>query len=197
MDSPTEKSWIQNQNSKPNQPNGITLVLEPVNDTFQQKRITLVEGSSLKIGRMTNKGTAPTESNGYFDSKVLSRNHAEVSYHNNQVFIKDLRSSNGTFINGKRLSAEGKESSPIELKHGDDLEFGVDIINEQDKKLLFRKVAAKVCLSQAGSDMYDAVITGVEPPKTITNGHVCSFFLYIKLHIFKISNTFILLSGEH
>ncbi|RGB40010.1 SMAD/FHA domain-containing protein, partial [Rhizophagus diaphanus] len=83
------------------------------------------------------------ESNGYFDSKVLSRYHAEIIYRNNQVFIKDSKSSNGTFINGKRLSAEGKESSPIELRHGDDLEFGVDIVNEQDKKLMFRKVAAK------------------------------------------------------
>ncbi|CAG8485288.1 13698_t:CDS:2 [Funneliformis caledonium] len=168
MGSPIENPWIQS--SRPNQPNVITLFLEPINDTFQPKRLTLVEGGSIKIGRMTNKGTTPTESNGYFDSKVLSRNHAEVNYHNNQVFIKDLKSSNGTFINGKRLSAEGKESNPIELRHGDDLEFGVDIINEQDKKLLFRKVAAKVCLSQPGGNIYDPVITGVEHHK-ITNGH--------------------------
>src|SRR4051794_11877568 len=134
MDLQTEKLWIQTP--RQNQTNGgIALVLEPVNETFQPKRLTLVEGSYVKIGRMTNKGTTPTDSNGYFDSKVLSRNHAEVIYRNGQVFIKDLKSSNGTFINGKRLSAEGKESSPIELKHGDDLEFGVDIINEQDKKL--------------------------------------------------------------
>ncbi|CAI2176325.1 12346_t:CDS:2 [Funneliformis geosporum] len=168
MGSPIENPWIQS--SRLNQPNVITLFLEPINDTFQPKRITLVEGGSIKIGRMTNKGTTPTESNGYFDSKVLSRNHAEVNYHNNQVFIKDLKSSNGTFINGKRLSAEGKESNPIELRHGDELEFGVDIINEQDKKLLFRKVAAKVCLLQPGGNLYDPVITGIEHQK-ITNGH--------------------------
>jgi pSer/pThr/pTyr-binding forkhead associated (FHA) protein len=36
-----------------------------------------------------------------------------------QIYIKDVRSSNGTFVNGERLSAEGAESSPEELKHED------------------------------------------------------------------------------
>lgn len=36
-----------------------------------------------------------------------------------QIFIKDVKSSNGTFINGERLSQEGVESEPFELKTGD------------------------------------------------------------------------------
>ena len=36
-----------------------------------------------------------------------------------QIFIKDVKSSNGTFINGERLSAEGLESEPFELKSDD------------------------------------------------------------------------------
>jgi pSer/pThr/pTyr-binding forkhead associated (FHA) protein len=36
-----------------------------------------------------------------------------------QIFIKDVKSSNGTFINGDRLSAEGVESEPFELKSED------------------------------------------------------------------------------
>jgi pSer/pThr/pTyr-binding forkhead associated (FHA) protein len=180
MELTIDKMWIQGQRQNQNQSygGGITIILEPLNDTFQQKRVTLSEGDSIKIGRMTNKSTTPTESNGYFDSKVLSRNHAEIIYRNNQVYIKDSKSSNGTFINGKRLSAEGKESSPVDLKHGDDLEFGVDIVNEQDKKLLFRKVAAKVYFSQAGNELYDVGINGIEHQKVITNGHVC-----IKIHV--------------
>ena len=46
------------------------------------------------------------------------------------MYIKDLKSSNGTFVNGNRLSEEGVESAPHELKEGDVLEFGVDIANE-------------------------------------------------------------------
>ena len=36
-----------------------------------------------------------------------------------QIFIKDVKSSNGTFINGERLSAEGVESEAFELKSED------------------------------------------------------------------------------
>ena len=49
------------------------------------------------------------------------------------------RSSNGTFLNGKRLSPENIESSPFELNHGDLLTFGTNIIDEngQGKNLTF------------------------------------------------------------
>jgi pSer/pThr/pTyr-binding forkhead associated (FHA) protein len=36
-----------------------------------------------------------------------------------KIFIKDVKSSNGTFINGERLSPEGLESEPYELKSDD------------------------------------------------------------------------------
>ncbi|CAG8782945.1 12066_t:CDS:2, partial [Acaulospora colombiana] len=95
-------------------------------------------GVPVKIGRTTNKHTAPTEKNGYFDSKVLSRIHDEVWIDNGKVYIKDLKSSNGTFVNGRRISAESKESEHVELNDYDLLEFGIDINNE-DRKLLFSK----------------------------------------------------------
>jgi pSer/pThr/pTyr-binding forkhead associated (FHA) protein len=111
--------------------------------------ISLVpSGTRVKIGRQTNAKTVPGERNGYFDSKVLSRQHAEVweeggkvrslvlciiyaskldrcmnvtffSALITQIFIKDVKSSNGTFVNGDRLSAEGVESDPWELKTED------------------------------------------------------------------------------
>ena len=58
-----------------------------------------------------------------------------------------MKSSNGTFINGIILSAK---SDSVKLRHGDYLEFGVDIINEQDRSILFHKVATWVYLSYAG-----------------------------------------------
>jgi pSer/pThr/pTyr-binding forkhead associated (FHA) protein len=36
-----------------------------------------------------------------------------------QIYIKDMKSSNGTFINNERLSPEGVESDPFELKSED------------------------------------------------------------------------------
>jgi pSer/pThr/pTyr-binding forkhead associated (FHA) protein len=49
---------------------------------------------------------------------VLSRSHAEVWSDNGKVFIKDTKSSNGTYINEIRLSAGGVESPPHELRTG-------------------------------------------------------------------------------
>ena len=95
------------------------LYLDPLNDSFVPKHISLVGGQRVKIGRQTNAKTVPGERNGYFDSKVLSRQHAEVWEDGGKIFIKDVKSSNGTFINGERLSAEGVESDPYELKTDD------------------------------------------------------------------------------
>jgi pSer/pThr/pTyr-binding forkhead associated (FHA) protein len=44
-----------------------------------------------------------------------------------QIFIKDVKSSNGTFINGDRLSPESMESEPCELK-SDDIVVCIDCI---------------------------------------------------------------------
>lgn len=54
------------------------LYLYPLNDSFVPKHIALSHGQHVKIGRQTNAKTAPGERNGFFDSKVLSRQHAEV-----------------------------------------------------------------------------------------------------------------------
>jgi len=53
------------------------LYLYPLNDTWAPKHITLTNVHT-KIGRQTSSKTAPGERNGFFDSKVLSRQHAEV-----------------------------------------------------------------------------------------------------------------------
>lgn len=61
------------------------LYLYPLNDSFVPKHISLVNGQRVKIGRQTNAKTVPAERNGYFDSKVLSRQHAEVWEENGKV----------------------------------------------------------------------------------------------------------------
>ena len=63
------------------------LYLYPLNDSFVPKHISLVSNQRVKIGRQTNAKTVPAERNGYFDSKVLSRQHAEVWEENGKVRI--------------------------------------------------------------------------------------------------------------
>ncbi|KAK7018571.1 glycosyltransferase family 69 protein [Favolaschia claudopus] len=121
------------------------LYLYPLNESFIPKHISLTPpGQRVKIGRQTNAKTSPGERNGYFDSKVLSRQHAEVWEENGKIFIKDVKSSNGTFVNGERLSPEGLESEPFELKTDDNVEFGIDIVGEDNKTIIHHKVAARV-----------------------------------------------------
>ncbi|TKA76821.1 hypothetical protein B0A49_03702 [Cryomyces minteri] len=117
-----------------------------MNGTFDTKTITVpFQPDILRIGRQTNQKTLPTPTNGYFDSKVLSRQHAEVwAERNGKVFIKDVKSSNGTFVNGQRLSSENRESEPHELRAEDLLELGIDIVSEDQKTVVHHKVAARV-----------------------------------------------------
>jgi pSer/pThr/pTyr-binding forkhead associated (FHA) protein len=49
-----------------------------------------------------------------------------------KVLIKDVKSSNGTFLNGKRLSGENMESPAFEMFDGDRIEFGVDFVGENN-----------------------------------------------------------------
>lgn len=122
------------------------LYLLSMNGTFERKTITVpYYPESLRIGRQTNAKTVPTPSNGFFDSKVLSRQHAEIwADRNGKVWIRDVRSSNGTFVNGTRLSAENRDSEPHELQSQDHLELGIDIVSEDQKTVVHHKVAAKV-----------------------------------------------------
>ncbi|KAJ2796767.1 hypothetical protein H4S07_006124 [Coemansia furcata] len=61
-----------------------------------------------------------------FKSKVVSRSHAEIWTEGGQFFIKDTKSSSGTFLNHMRLSPPGQESRPHPLHDGDILQLGVD-----------------------------------------------------------------------
>ncbi|KAE8216698.1 hypothetical protein CF327_g126 [Tilletia walkeri] len=124
------------------------LHLFSLNNTFAPKHIllgppTVTPHLRLKIGRQTSQKTAPHPSNTYFDSKVLSRTHAELWSENGKIYIRDLRSSNGTFINGNRLSPEGCESDACEIKNEDLIEFGIDIVAEDGQAILHHKVAAR------------------------------------------------------
>ncbi|CAG8436807.1 6893_t:CDS:10 [Ambispora gerdemannii] len=127
----------------------IVVLLQPLNNTFTMKKFILADKEKVKIGRQTTTKTMPSDTNGYFDSKVLSRSHAEVWNDRGKVYIKDVKSSNGTFVNNRRLSPEGSESEPEELHDGDILEFGIDILGDDNHTIMYKKVSAKVLTSGA------------------------------------------------
>ncbi|QPC72325.1 hypothetical protein HYE68_003077 [Fusarium pseudograminearum] len=134
---------MQGEQVPPGQP---VLYLLSLNGTFERKTIAVpFAPETLRIGRQTNQKTVPTPTNGFFDSKVLSRQHAEIyAERNGKIYIRDVKSSNGTFVNGTRLSQENRESEPHELQTSDHLELGIDIVSEDQKTVVHHKVAAKV-----------------------------------------------------
>ena len=100
------------------------LILHPKDDK-SERRVVVVPPSSaspVRVGRVVNPKTPAKSDNLLFDTKVLSRNHAEVfSDGQGRVFIRDLGSSNGTYINGYRLSADAVASEPFQLIVGQEL----------------------------------------------------------------------------
>ena len=51
----------------------------------------------------------------------VSGNHAEIIVRNNKVYLEDLHSTNGTFLNGKRISGK------VQLSNKDEITIGKSI----------------------------------------------------------------------
>lgn len=88
---------------------------------------------SVSIGRYTEKNKAaahaPQGSSApiVFKSKVVSRTHALLQCNEiGQWFLKDCKSSSGTFLNSIRLSPASQESSLMPLVDGDVIQLGMD-----------------------------------------------------------------------
>ncbi|PWZ00242.1 hypothetical protein BCV70DRAFT_151914, partial [Testicularia cyperi] len=89
---------------------------------------------AVKVGRFTDRQPGSNGGGGRIDSsriafksKVVSRGHAEVWCEaGGKFFIRDTKSSSGTFLNHIRLSAPNVESKPFAIKDGDVIQLGVD-----------------------------------------------------------------------
>ncbi|KAA8571498.1 hypothetical protein EYC84_001498 [Monilinia fructicola] len=85
-----------------------------------------------KIGRASkspNKGLQGATDNAWFDSPVMSRNHAEIIYSPSEksIQIRDVGSMHGTFVNGEKL---GDNIKPLNLN--DEIAFGVGVRRGMD-----------------------------------------------------------------
>ena len=80
------------------------------------------EGASpLTIGRAPDVDLILTD-------PEVSRRHARLETHGKYVYVRDLGSSNGTFLNGRRIT------SAIEIRPGDEIDIGTTrVVVEQLK----------------------------------------------------------------
>lgn len=81
--------------------------------TLQYEGIALKEytlGTGVTIGRLPDNAVI-------IDNPAVSGHHARVYLEGNQVVLEDLRSTNGTFVNGRPITRQA-------LQHGDELLVG-------------------------------------------------------------------------
>ena len=77
-----------------------------------------------------------------FKSKVVSRRHCEFWCSQGQWFVKDVKSSSGTFLNHIRLSQPNIESRPYPVNDGDIVQLGIDFRGGEE--MIFRCVKIRV-----------------------------------------------------
>lgn len=86
----------------------------------QGRQLPLIYDRSL-IGRLSEAdGVKPEVDLAAFGEGGVSRKHAQITRAEGQVYLEDLSSSNGTFLNGTRL----QPGLQTPLQHQDEVRFG-------------------------------------------------------------------------
>ena len=122
--------------------------------TFAPVSRTLPTGSEIiRVGRYSERESQPNVPHNVpsaapvgFKSKVVSRRHCEFWYKDGKWYIKDVKSSSGTFLNHIRLSPAGSESKPFPVNDGDIVQLGIDF--KGGEEMIFRCVKMRLELNR-------------------------------------------------
>lgn len=115
---------------------------------------TLPSGDDvIRVGRYSERDSqpqvpanVPSSAPVGFKSKVVSRRHCEFWYEEGKWYIKDVKSSSGTFLNHIRLSPPGQESKPFPVNDGDVVQLGIDF--KGGEEMIFRCVKMRLELNR-------------------------------------------------
>ncbi|KFH41647.1 E3 ubiquitin-protein ligase-like protein [Hapsidospora chrysogenum ATCC 11550] len=124
--------------------------------TFPPISRTLPTGTEcIRVGRYSERDSQsmanapnnqPSAAPVGFKSKVVSRRHCEFWYENGKWYIKDVKSSSGTFLNHIRLSPPSQESKAFPVNDGDIIQLGIDF--KGGEEMIFRCVKMRVELNR-------------------------------------------------
>ncbi|KAI0881885.1 RING finger protein [Annulohypoxylon maeteangense] len=108
---------------------------------------------AIKVGRYSERENhalvpinTPSSAPVGFKSKVVSRRHCEFWFEKGKWYIKDVKSSSGTFLNHIRLSAPGTESKPFPINDGDIVQLGIDF--KGGEEMIYRCVKMRIELNR-------------------------------------------------
>ena len=124
--------------------------------TFSSITRTLPNSSDIiRVGRYSERdnqaaasqvANQPSAAPVGFKSKVVSRRHCEFWSEDGKWYIKDVKSSSGTFLNHIRLSAPSQESKAFPINDGDIIQLGIDF--KGGEEMIFRCVKMRVELNR-------------------------------------------------
>lgn len=124
-----------------------SLVFSPMSRTLPTgKEVIRVGRYSERDGQPALAPSTPSAAAVGFKSKVVSRRHCEFWYQSGRWYIKDVKSSSGTFLNHIRLSSPGTESKPFVVNDGDIVQLGIDF--KGGEEMIFRCVKIRIELNR-------------------------------------------------
>ncbi|RDW94745.1 hypothetical protein BP5796_00508 [Coleophoma crateriformis] len=136
--------FIQHQDPRAQRP---SLAFSPM------ARILPTGKETIKVGRYSEREAQPVQPVNVpsaapvgFKSKVVSRRHCEFWCAQGKWYIKDVKSSSGTFLNHIRLSSPNTESRPFPINDGDIVQLGIDF--KGGEEMIFRCVKIRVELNK-------------------------------------------------
>lgn len=101
-----------------------TLRLIPTGSSKFAAKSFYIDTLSLKTVQAAKKATEETPSNLYFRHRSINDFHAEFNLQYDELFVRDLGSESGTFINGVRVGAVGVPWTPRAVSTGTEIRFG-------------------------------------------------------------------------
>jgi pSer/pThr/pTyr-binding forkhead associated (FHA) protein len=128
---------------------------------FDHPGLELLEGIN-KIGR------DPSQNNHVISSSHISRAHCEILVNEGQIWVKDLGSHNGTFINGERITkAEIKPGDKLGLSRRVTFVLGMDEDLQKPMEMELDMEGAKTEISPSPAPQQPT--PALEPPKQQTD----------------------------
>ncbi|MCU0721835.1 MAG: ATP-binding protein [Pirellula sp.] len=114
-------------------------ILTVVRGARAGQRFVLPESEPIKVGRESHCHI-------HFRDSETSRNHAEISYREGRFWVRDLASSNGTFVNEVRITEHKLES-------GDRVQIGRQLLLFTSKPISGKSMDGEVdIVSASGED---------------------------------------------
>jgi pSer/pThr/pTyr-binding forkhead associated (FHA) protein len=105
---------------------------------FETKTVSVNNLQTCVIKR-ANSNFHQTHSNLYFAHQSVAENHAELMYIDKKLYIRDLGSASGTWINEQKIGRNGVPWTPKQLADGDtliigDIKMTVNFVNENENE---------------------------------------------------------------